>query len=57
MKWLQQDEDKAIHIPDPKHIKTGPTPEKQYDENEPHTNKPNIGDVVAVPFKDGESKF
>jgi hypothetical protein len=56
MKWLQED-DKVINIPDPKHMKTGPTPEKQYDENEPHTTKPNIGDVVAVPFKDGESKF
>lgn len=39
-------------------MKPGPTSEKQYDENEPHCNVPNIGDVVAVPFTENtESKF
>jgi hypothetical protein len=52
MKWLQADEE--IEQPAPKAIKTGPTPNLKYDDNEPHCHLPNIGEVVAVPFTNNE---
>ena len=53
MKWLTGDgiEDDLLP-PEPKQVKLGPTADRQYDDNEPHTVPPAVGDVVAVPFKD-----
>ena len=52
-KWLTGDtyEDELLP-PEPKSIKTGPTPEKLFDDNKPYTILPAIGDIVAVPFVD-----
>jgi hypothetical protein len=55
MKWLQGENEEALPS-EPKIIKTGPTPDRQFDDNEPHTMPPGIGDVVAVPFRDKETK-
>jgi hypothetical protein len=55
MKWLEGGEGESTLPPPPKVIKKGPTAEKKYDDNEPHCHAPNLGDVVAVPFVDGES--
>lgn len=55
MKWLQGEDENALPPP-PKIIKKGPTSDKKYDDNEPHCHPPNLGDVVAVPFMDGDSE-
>jgi hypothetical protein len=51
MKWLNG-EGNGFE-PEPKVFKKGPTLQHQYDDNEPHCHAPSLGDVVAVPFKDG----
>lgn len=53
MRWLGGEETPLP--PEPKVIKKGPTPQHQYDDNEPYTHSPNLGDVVAVPFKKEDS--
>ena len=60
MKCLQGDQYEGNVVePEPKLIKSGPTPEQTYDDNEPHTVVPTVGDIVAVPFidLDGKSSF
>lgn len=55
MKYLKGEDERDMLPPPPKAIKTGPTSNLKYDDNEPHTLPPEMGDVVAVPFRDSSS--
>ena len=53
MRWLGGDDQEGfLPPPSPKAIKTGPTSQHKYDDNEPYCSPPSLGDVVAVPFLD-----
>ena len=53
MRWLSGEE--APVPPEPKAMRTGPTSQHDYDDNEPHSYQPNLNDMVAVPYKKEDS--
>lgn len=56
--WLKNDTHEDSKQPQEKPvIRTGPTPEKRFDDLKPHTEPPLVGDIVAVPFFDNCKQF
>jgi hypothetical protein len=54
MHYLGENDESVSNVP--KNMKQGPTKEQKFDDNEPHSNPPKQGDIVAVPFKNEDTQ-